>query len=186
MLLAQLLRPQTLEDFSGQSHLLGVDKPLRVAIEKGLVFSIIFWGPPGVGKTTLSRLIAKYQKRDFIELSAVSAGKSDIRKIIQDIDALGPLHKKEAPILFLDEIHRFNKAQQDYLLPFVEEGKIILIGATTENPSFEVISALLSRTKVFTLQPLSGEEIENILNVALVYFDKTYKKKIKINKEAKE
>lgn len=186
MLLAQLLRPDSLEKFIGQTHLVGENKPLRVALEKGHLFSIIFWGPPGVGKTTLARIIATYHKREFIELSAVSAGKNDIKEIIDRIDALGPLHKQEAPILFLDEIHRFNKAQQDYLLPFVETGKIILIGATTENPSFEVISALLSRTKVFTLKPLSSDEVAIVLKSALKHLSAVSGKKVSIKADAQE
>lgn len=186
MLLAQLLRPSKLEEFVGQSHLVGEGKPLRVALKKGHAFSIIFWGPPGVGKTTLARIIAQHQDRKFIELSAVSAGKKDIKEIIERIDSAGPIEQQKAPILFLDEIHRFNKAQQDYLLPFVEEQKIILIGATTENPSFEVISALLSRTKVFTLKQLSGDEINHVLDRAIDHLTKQSGKKVKIKNEARE
>lgn len=156
--LAQALRPKNLDEFIGQEHLVGVDKPLRVAIEKKHVFSFILWGPPGVGKTTLARIYAEAINADYHELSAVSAGKEDIRKIINiGGDLFGP------KVLFLDEIHRFNKAQQDFLLPYVERGKLILIGATTENPSFEVIPALLSRCRVFVLNELSEDEMKKII-----------------------
>lgn len=169
MPLAQILRPSSLEEFIGQEHLVGEGKPLKISIDKGHVFSIIFWGPPGVGKTTLARIIAKSHNREFFELSAVSAGKKDIQNIIAQIDSQGQTTILLPPIVFLDEIHRFNKAQQDYLLPFVEEGKIVLIGATTENPSFEVISALLSRTKVFTLQQLSSDDLRKVIDRAVSY-----------------
>jgi len=155
--LAARLRPQTLADFVGQTHLVGEAKPLREAIERKHLFSFILWGPPGVGKTTLARIYAQSLGVAFFELSAVNAGKADIKKII---DAEGDRKK----ILFLDEIHRFNKAQQDFLLPFVESGALTLIGATTENPSFEVIPALLSRCRVFTLQSLTESEMEAVLN----------------------
>src|SRR3989344_3521167 len=138
------MRPQTLESFVGQEHLVGPNRPLRVAIEKGHRFSFILWGSPGSGKTTLARLYSKNIKGDLYELSAVSAGKDDIRKIVET----GSIFPK---IVFLDEIHRFNKSQQDFLLPYVESGEITLIGATTENPSFEVIAPLLSRCRVFVL-----------------------------------
>jgi putative ATPase len=154
--LAARQRPLSLADFVGQTHLVGVGKPLREAIEKKHLFSFILWGPPGVGKTTLARIYANTLEANFYELSAVSAGKADIKKIV-DAEVEG---KK---VLFLDEIHRFNKAQQDYLLPFVESGVLTLIGATTENPSFEVISALLSRCRVFILKELSEEDMDEIL-----------------------
>ena len=157
--LATLLRPDNLAEFIGQKHLVGPDKPLRVAIELQAIFSMIFWGPPGSGKTTLARIIAKQTNRDFIELSAVSAGKADIKKVVEESrQQKSLLDNYLSPILFIDEIHRFNKAQQDFLLPYVEDGSIVLIGATTENPSFEIISALLSRTRVFVLQMLREEE----------------------------
>lgn len=160
--LAHALRPKTLEQFIGQTHLLGRDKPLRKIIEsKNLSSSIILWGPPGSGKTTIAQLIANLTQTEFVPLSAVNASKADVQKAINRTRLL---NKKL--ILFLDEIHRFNKAQQDFLLPFVEKGIITLIGATTENPSFEVISALLSRSRVFVLNPLSEEEIKTILNNA--------------------
>lgn len=178
-LLSIQLRPQTLDEFIGQKHLVGLTKPLRIAIEKEHLFSMIFWGPPGVGKTTLARIIAKKQNREFYELSAVSAGKADIKKIIDSTRSQKSLLESyRAPILFLDEIHRFNKAQQDYLLPFVEEGELILIGATTENPSFEVNSALLSRTKVFVLNKLSEAELGEIAKNATAFIYSQTKRKI--------
>ncbi len=156
--LASRLRPSSLDEYIGQQHLVGDGKPLRVAIEKKHIFSFILWGPPGSGKTTLARIYAKAINADYHELSAVSAGKDDIRRIV---DAGGELFGPR--VLFLDEIHRFNKAQQDFLLPYVESGKLILIGATTENPSFEVISALLSRCRVFVLNELTKSDIETII-----------------------
>ncbi len=166
--LAASIRPKNLNEFVGQTHLVGPTNPLRVAVEEQLLFSFILWGPPGVGKTTLARIYAKALNADYHELSAVSAGKDDIRQIINERSTLfsdGP------KILFLDEIHRFNKAQQDFLLPFVESGQLTLIGATTENPSFEVISALLSRLRVFTLSELSEEEIVEIIERTGVQMD---------------
>ncbi|MCA1623222.1 MAG: replication-associated recombination protein A [Acidobacteria bacterium] len=157
--LASKIRPQTLDEFVGQKHLVGKDKPLRLAIEQAHVFSFVLWGPPGVGKTTLARIYANAIHADFHELSAVSAGKEDIRKIIKQ-----PKEENRPRVLFLDEIHRFNKAQQDFLLPFVESGELVLIGATTENPSFEIIPALLSRLRVFVLEELSNEEMATIID----------------------
>ncbi len=156
--LATTRRPKTLLEYIGQSHLVGEGKPLAIAIEKKHQFSFILYGPPGCGKTTLARIYAKALNAEYHELSAVSAGKDDIRRIVENGGELfGPR------VLFLDEIHRFNKAQQDYLLPYVESGRLILIGATTENPSFEVIPALLSRCRVFVLEPLSHSEMQEII-----------------------
>jgi putative ATPase len=158
--LAISIRPKILSDYIGQTHLVGPGKPLRLAIEQKHVFSFLLWGPPGVGKTTLARIYAESIGAEFFELSAVSAGKDDIRKIVQKPLPGG---QEPAPILFLDEIHRFNKAQQDFLLPYVESGKLVLIGATTENPSFEVIPALLSRCRVFVLEELNEEQMREVI-----------------------
>ena len=155
--LADKIRPQTLDEVIGQPHLIGPDKPIRRAVELGQIHSMILWGPPGSGKTTLARVIAGAIKARFHELSAVSAGKADVRKVIES----AKLYSGKT-ILFLDEIHRFNKAQQDFLLPYVEIGTITLIGATTQNPSFEVISPLLSRSQVFVLSTLTKEELQQI------------------------
>ncbi|HEX8247885.1 MAG TPA: replication-associated recombination protein A [Pyrinomonadaceae bacterium] len=157
--LASRIRPLTLDEFVGQKHLVGEGKPLRIAIEQGHVFSFILWGTPGTGKTTLARMYASAIHADFYELSAVSAGKDDIRKIINK-----PRSEASPRVLFLDEIHRFNKAQQDFLLPFVESGELVLIGATTENPSFEVIPALLSRLRVFVLEELTDADMAEIID----------------------
>ena len=160
------MRPASLDEFVGQEHLLGAGKPLRDAIERGAPGSMIFWGPPGSGKTTLAHLVASSTARVFVPFSAVTEGVPRIREIISEatarLEAGG-----EQTIMFVDEIHRLNKAQQDSLLPPTEDGTITLIGATTENPSFEVIGALLSRTRVFVLQPLSPEYIERLLEHAV-------------------
>ena len=171
--LASQIRPTKLDEFVGQEHLTGKEKPLRVAIEKKELFSFVLWGPPGSGKTTLARIYANAVGADFYELSAVDAGKEDIRKVI---GTRGTLLKEKSKVLFVDEIHRFNKAQQDFLLPFVERGDITLIGATTENPSFEIISPLLSRTRVFVLNEHSEKDMEKIIA----------RTKLKIPKDARD
>jgi putative ATPase len=165
--LASQIRPQNLDEFVGQEHLVGPGKPIRTAIEKKHLFSFVLWGPPGCGKTTLAKIYAKSLNAELFELSAVSASKEDIRTIV------GGKQATLAPkIVFLDEIHRFNKAQQDFLLPYVESGELTLVGATTENPSFEVIAPLLSRMRVFVLNPLSEKELSEILDRTKVKMDK--------------
>jgi putative ATPase len=164
--LAARMRPASFEDFVGQEHLVGKNRVLRRAIETGNLPSIILWGPPGSGKTTLAYIIASITASHFSPVSAVSAGVADLRRIIEEANERRKLHQQRT-ILFIDEIHRFNKAQQDAILPYVEDGTITLIGATTENPSFEVISPLLSRTQVLTLKPLSKDEIRIIVLRAL-------------------
>ena len=172
--LAELIRPQTLKEFIGQTPLTGKDKPIALAIKEGRIHSMILWGPPGCGKTTIARVIAHEIGGQFFGLSAVSAGKDDVRKIVETARKLPP----GKTVLFLDEIHRFNKAQQDYLLPYVEDGTLTLIGATTENPSFEVISPLLSRCQVFVLESLSEDDLREVLRRGL--------KELKIPKLQKE
>jgi putative ATPase len=163
--LAARMRPDRLEDFIGQEHILGSGKPLRRQIERDELTSIILWGPPGVGKTTLAKLIARVTRCEFIPFSAVLSGIKEIKAVMADAERLRRLGRRT--ILFIDEIHRFNKAQQDAFLPYVERGDIILIGATTENPSFEVISALLSRSRVYALRGLTVPEIVTLLGRAL-------------------
>jgi putative ATPase len=163
--LAERMRPERLEDYIGQEHVLGPGKPLRRQIERDELTSIILWGPPGVGKTTLAKLIARVTRCEFIPFSAVLSGIKEIKAVMADAERLRRLGKRT--ILFVDEIHRFNKAQQDAFLPYVERGDIILIGATTENPSFEVISALLSRSRVYALRGLTVPEIMTLLRRAL-------------------
>ncbi|HKO14287.1 MAG TPA: replication-associated recombination protein A [Acidobacteriaceae bacterium] len=163
--LAERMRPRTLDEFLGQEHLLGPGKPLRVQIERDDASSMIFWGPPGVGKTTLAKIIAETTKATFIEFSAVLAGIKEIKQVMADAEKAASWGTRT--ILFIDEIHRFNRAQQDAFLPWVERGSIRLIGATTENPSFEINSALLSRCRVYTLQALTDEQIVTLLERAL-------------------
>ena len=163
--LAERMRPDRLEDFVGQEHILGPEKPLRRQIERDELSSVILWGPPGVGKTTLAKLIARITRCEFIPFSAVLSGIKEIKAVMADAEKLRRLGLRT--ILFIDEIHRFNKAQQDAFLPYVERGDIILIGATTENPSFEVISALLSRSRVYALRLLSVPELTTLLRRAL-------------------
>ena len=164
--LADRMRPETLDEFVGQKHILGKDSVLRKAIEEDKIQSLIFWGPPGTGKTTLAQIIAKATGAHFISFSAVLSGIKEIKEIMAEASRMKELYRLNT-ILFIDEIHRFNKAQQDAFLPHVEKGNIVLIGATTENPSFEVISALLSRTKVYTLNSLSEDELKTILKRAI-------------------
>ncbi len=163
--LADRMRPERLEDFVGQEHILGPGKPLRTQIERDEVGSMVLWGPPGVGKTTLARIIARLSRCEFLPFSAVLSGIKEIKSVMADAERIRKLGRRT--IVFIDEIHRFNKAQQDAFLPYVERGDIILIGATTENPSFEVNAALLSRAKVFALRALSTPEIAGLLKTAL-------------------
>ena len=165
--LAERMRPKTLADYYGQEHLVGPQGSLTQMIKNGVFPSLIFWGPPGTGKTTLAQLLALEKERPFYQLSAINAGVKEIREIIQKAENSGGLFSGKSPILFIDEIHRFSKSQQDSLLNAVEKGIVTLIGATTENPSFEVINALLSRCQVYTLNALTKEELEKILKHAL-------------------
>jgi putative ATPase len=177
--LAERMRPETLDDYVGQKHLVGKDAILRVAIENGKLPSLILWGPPGVGKTTLAFIISRQLNRPFFSLSAINSGVKDIREVIEKA-ALLKEENENLPILFIDEIHRFSKSQQDSLLGAVERGLVTLIGATTENPSFEVISALLSRSQVYILQNLSEDDLLELLNKAISQDSFLKEKKITI------
>ena len=164
--LADRMRPRTLEDYTGQSHILGKEKPLRRAIQEGNLHSMILWGPPGTGKTTLAKLLAEQTNTEFLTLSAVLAGVKDIRNAVAAARQIREMESRQT-ILFIDEAHRFNKAQQDAFLPYVEDGTVIFIGATTENPSFELNSALLSRARTYVLKRLEPEELRSIIDAAL-------------------
>ena len=181
--LAERLRPQSLEDYIGQQHLVGEGGVFRRFIEAGNVPSFILWGPPGVGKTTLAKIVANALERPFYTLSAVTSGVKEVREVIESAK-----HQKffsaKTPLLFIDEIHRFNKSQQDSLLGAVEQGVITLIGATTENPSFEVISPLLSRCQVYTLKPMQDSDLEHLLNRALTTDEELKKRNIKVEESA--
>lgn len=176
--LAERLRPNTLDEYIGQEHILGKDKPLRKLIAKGNVPSMILWGPPGVGKTTLAHIISKTLNRPFYALSAINSGVKEVREVIDTAKKSGPIGGQ--PILFIDEIHRFSKSQQDSLLGAVENGTVSLIGATTENPSFEVINALLSRCQVYVLEELGKEQLEKMLQIAISTDEFLKKKNIQL------
>ena len=181
--LADRLRPKSLAEFVGQQHLVGEGGVLRKVLETGEPVSMIFWGPPGVGKTTLARILARETNSDFFQVSAVTAGVADLRKVIARAEANRKLGKRT--ILFIDEIHRFNKAQQDALLHSVEDGTVVLMGATTENPSFEVISPLLSRSRVYQLHPLSEADIETVVQRALTQDQVLQREPIDLTPEAR-
>ncbi|UPQ75936.1 replication-associated recombination protein A [Chryseobacterium nepalense] len=182
--LAEKLRPKTLEDVLGQEHLTGEKGTIRKMLQNNTLNSLIFWGPPGTGKTTLAEIVSEQSGRKFYKLSAVSSGVKDVRDVIEDAKKQN-LFSGKSPILFIDEIHRFNKSQQDSLLHAVEKGWIVLIGATTENPSFEVVSALLSRSQVYILKALSYEKLEELIDIALDKFNTDEKSDFKVvEKEA--
>ena len=178
--LAERLRPKKLTDYISQSHLIGPNGALTQALKQGLIQSMIFWGPPGIGKTTLATIIATESDRPFYTLSAISSGVKDVREVIEKAKQSGGLFTTKNPILFIDEIHRFSKSQQDSLLQAVEKGWVTLIGATTENPSFEVISALLSRCQVYTLKPFDTNDLDALLKRAIETDELLSQKKIKL------
>ncbi|WP_028283859.1 replication-associated recombination protein A [Olleya marilimosa] len=178
--LAERLRPQTLDDYISQSHLVGPNGTLTSHINQGIIPSMILWGPPGIGKTTLANIIAQTSKRPFYTLSAISSGVKDVREVIEKAKNSGGLFTAKNPILFIDEIHRFSKSQQDSLLQAVEKGWVTLIGATTENPSFEVISALLSRCQVYILKAFEKSDLEDLLKRAIDKDEYISKKNIKL------
>jgi len=180
--LAEKLRPKTLEDVLGQEHLTGEKGTIRKMLQNNTLNSLIFWGPPGTGKTTLAEIISEQSGRKFYKLSAVSSGVKDVRDVIEDAKKQN-LFSGKSPILFIDEIHRFNKSQQDSLLHAVEKGWIVLIGATTENPSFEVVSALLSRSQVYILKALSYEKLEELIDIALKRFNNDEKSDFKVTEK---
>ncbi|MDQ7064596.1 MAG: replication-associated recombination protein A [candidate division KSB1 bacterium] len=182
--LANLLRPKTLDEFIGQSHLVGEGRPLRLLMQNQRPISMILWGPPGVGKTTLARLFAQACDADFLEMSAVASGVADVKKVIEKATKNRQVGRRT--ILFIDEIHRFNKAQQDALLHAVEDGTLFLIGATTENPSFEVIRPLLSRCRVYILNPLSKDELAQLFDRALPMLERKIEGTIRIDQEARD
>ena len=177
--LAERLRPKTLEEYMSQTHIVGPKGSLTKQIQSGIIPSMIFWGPPGVGKTTLAHIIAHTSERPFYTLSAISSGVKDVREVIDKAKKSGGLFTTKNPILFIDEIHRFSKSQQDSLLQAVEKGWVTLIGATTENPSFEVIPALLSRCQVYILNSFNKNELEALLKRAIEKDDILSKKKYK-------
>lgn len=181
--LAERLRPQKFSDFIGQDHLLGENGSLKALLDQKIVPSMIFWGPPGVGKTTLAELIAGHSERKFFRLSAINSGVKDVREVIDKAQSQGLFAQGKAPILFIDEIHRFSKSQQDSLLGAVERGVITLIGATTENPSFEVISALLSRCQVYTLNSFGKAELEQLIERALSEDEWLKKRNLKLEEK---
>ena len=176
--LAEILRPKNINEVIGQEHLTGENAPIRKMIENDTLNSLIFWGPPGTGKTTLSEIIAEKSNRKFFKLSAVSSGVKEVREVIDEAKKQN-LFSGKSPILFIDEIHRFSKSQQDSLLQAVEKGWIVLIGATTENPSFEVVSALLSRSQVYVLKALSYEKLCQVIDNALQKYNDINQKSLK-------
>jgi putative ATPase len=184
--LAERMRPRTFDEFFGQSEIVGEGKLLRQIIEKDLLSSIILWGPPGTGKTTLARIIANQTKSNFEEFSAVTSGVADLRRVVKEAKTQRELYNKRT-VLFVDEIHRFNKSQQDGFLPHIENGTIILIGATTENPGFEINSAIMSRSKLFELKPLDDDDIRNIVSAAIKDKDRGLgNQKLKLDKKAQD